>query len=231
MLLARGHETLRAVVSAIEAKGGKATAYSVDLSNWAAVAATAQRILSEIGVPDVVVNNAGAGRWQFVEETSAEDAVQMMALPYFAAFYVTKAFLPQMLARRSGTIVTVNSPVAHVVWPGATGYAAARWALRGFTEALRADLRGTGVHVMAVCAGKTASDYFTNNPGAEERIPKFARLLPTLTPEDVAVAMVRGLERQSREVIIPFGLRLTLLCQRFFPRLMAWLSAVTGVSH
>jgi len=75
-----------------------------------------------------------------VEETSADEAVAMMAMPYFAAFYLTRALLPAMLDRGTGQIIYVNSPAALVAWPGATGYTAARWALRGLAEALRADL-------------------------------------------------------------------------------------------
>ncbi len=64
----------------------------------------------------------------------------MVAAPYLAAFYVTRGVLPSMLEHRQGFIVNVNSPVAWLPWPGATGYMAARWAMRGFTAALRAGI-------------------------------------------------------------------------------------------
>ena len=115
----------------------------------------AERINADVGTPDIIVNNAGAGQWKFVDETSPEEAVQMMAVPYFAAFYVTHAFLPGMLRRNTGHIVNVSSVGSRFVWPGATAYIAARWAVRGFTEALRADLAGTKIGVtLFECGGR-----------------------------------------------------------------------------
>ena len=231
VLLARNADLLARLAQEITSAGGSATYFSVDLASAPAVLTVCQRIIQEHGVPDVLVNNAGAGRWLFVEETPLEEAVQMMTVPYFAAFFATQGFLSGMLARRSGVIVNVNSPVARIAWPGATGYAAARWALRGFTEALRVDLRGTGVKVMACYAGKTASSYFANNLGAEQRVPKFAKLVPTLNPDQVAAALVRGVERGSREVVTPFMLKMTFVANWLMPRVLAWLAGATGVQH
>jgi NAD(P)-dependent dehydrogenase (short-subunit alcohol dehydrogenase family) len=94
-----------------------------------------------------------------VDETTPLEAVQMMAVPYFAAFYVTRAFLPRMLERNSGHIVDVSSVGSRFVWPGATAYLAARWAVRGFTEALRADLAGTGIGVTLFECGVVRTPY------------------------------------------------------------------------
>ena len=83
-----------------------------------------------------------------------------MAAPYFAAFFLTRALLPDMLARNSGTIVNVTSIASHIVWPGAVAYTAGRWAMRGFTEALRADLSGTGVRTMLATFAAVSSPYW-----------------------------------------------------------------------
>ena len=146
-LLARNKEDLDKVAAEIASAGSPARVYPVDLADAGAVAAVARRITQEMGAPDIIINNAGRGRWLFVDETSPDEAVQMMAVPYFAAFNVTHAFLPAMLKKNSGHIVNVSSVGSRFVWPGATAYLAARWAVRGFTEALRADLDGTGIGV------------------------------------------------------------------------------------
>jgi len=140
VLLARRKEALDQVAVEITSAGRQAWIYSVDLADAEAVAAVAKQITEERGTPDIIINNAGAGRWLFVDETSPAEAVQMMAVPYFAAFNVTHAFLPATLRRNSGHIVNISSVGSRFVWPGATTYLAARWAVRGFTEALRADL-------------------------------------------------------------------------------------------
>jgi short-subunit dehydrogenase len=108
------------------------------------------------------------------------------------------------------------------------GYSGARWGLRGFDATLRADLRGTGVGVTHVVPAKVSSEYFEHNPGAEERIPRAARLIRTLTPEEVAEAICAGVERERREVVVPWLLRLFYLQSRFFPRLTEWVLWRTG---
>ncbi|HEU5042010.1 MAG TPA: SDR family NAD(P)-dependent oxidoreductase, partial [Gemmatimonadales bacterium] len=96
LLLARRREELERVASGL---GDRAAAvHPVDLTDPDAVARVASRITADLGTPDLVVNNAGAGQWKFVDETSPAEAVQTMAAPYFAAFFVTQAFLPGMLA-------------------------------------------------------------------------------------------------------------------------------------
>lgn len=228
LLLARTRGALDAVAADIRKQGGEAGVYPVDLSDPVAVDRITAAIAREAGTPDVLVNNAGAGRWRSVEETTTEEAAQMMAVPYLAAFGVTRAFLPSMRARGSGHIVNMSSVVGYVGIPGAAGYATARWAMRGFTEALRADLAGTGIGVTLIAPGKVDSPFFAHNPGSEERIPGIARLYRTLSTEEVAAAVVRAVERNQREVVMPALLKLTILTHRVLPRLVQGLLVRTG---
>lgn len=167
VLLARRAQPLQQLAGEL---GG--AAYPVDLADGEATADVCRRILAEEGTPDLIVNNAGAGRFRSIEETSNGETRQQMELPYRAAFHVTRGFIEAMLARGHGTIMQINSPVAVVPWPGAVGYAAARFALRGFTEALRQDLHGTGINVASLSPSRVHSGYFDANPGSLERVPK-----------------------------------------------------------
>ncbi len=231
-LLARTAAALDAVVDDVQAAGGQARAWPVDLSDPAAVAATLERLLAEQGAPEVVVHSAGAGRWLFTEETPPAEAVEMLGAPYLAAFFLTQACLPAMLARRRGRFVVVNSPAARIVWPGATGYTAARWALQGFTNALRQDLHGTGLGVTSVVCGEVRTAYFTHNPGTLERAPWVARrLIPALEPEAVAAALVRAVEQDRREVVLPFMLRVFFALHALAPRLVEGLALWSGWQH
>jgi uncharacterized protein len=228
ILLARTKPKLDSVVDEITAAGGEARAYEVDCGNREQVARVAPEIEREVGTPDVVVNNAGAGRFLFFEETPPEEFEQMMSVPFFAAVYITRAFLPSMVERGSGLIVNVNTPIAFLAWRAAAGYAAARWAVRGFSESLSADLHGSGVKVSQVVPGKVSSTYFEHNPGAEEGIPGIARLIRTLTPEEVAEVIVRTIESEKRLVFAPLMLRLFMLNARVFPRLTRALAIKTS---
>jgi uncharacterized protein len=222
LLLARSAEGLARVAGRITAAGGEARCVALDLSEAQAVERVLGGVLEAEGKPQIVVNSAGAGRWLYTEETSPEEALAMMGAPYLAAFYVTRLCLPEMLRRRAGYIVNINSPVARGGWPGAAGYTAARYALQGFTNALRYDLHGTGVRVVSIVPGLVSSPYFDHNPGVTARLPALGRLLGTITPEQVARGVVSAIEHNRREVVLPLMLRAYFVINAFAPRLVEW---------
>ena len=118
LLLARSEDKLREVAMRIEGSGGRAHVYRVDLADLDAVVATAAAIKTHELLPDAIVNNAGIGRWLFIEETSLEEMQAIMAVPYFAAFAVTKAFLAEMAERGSGNVCNIYPPGAWFPFPG-----------------------------------------------------------------------------------------------------------------
>jgi short-subunit dehydrogenase len=128
-----------------------------------------------------------------------------------------------MLEQRKGRIVFIGSPAAWLAWSGATVYNASRWALRGLYEALRADLRGTGVGVSMIVPGQVKSAYFEHNPGVTERFPSLGRFIPVITPEEVARAVQTALKRESRIIVLPWLMRAFLMINQVLPRLVEWL--------
>jgi short-subunit dehydrogenase len=228
ILLARNEERLHSVCGEIHAKGGQARFHSVDLNNPDAIHDVATSILTDIGPPDILINNAGAGRWISVEETNSQELVQMMSLPYFAAFNLTREFLPAMKGKQSGTIVNVTSVASRIVWPGAAAYTAARWAMEGFNKALRAELYWTNINVMLAMFGTVSSDYWEHNPASLERLPKVAKMARVLTPETVAESIVKGIENNKRLVLKPEIFRFILLLNTLFPGNTESLMCKTG---
>lgn len=228
ILLARRAPKLKEVAESI---GSAAATYPVDLTKAPEVATVAAQIIAQFGHPDILVNNAGAGRWKFVDETTPDEAVAMMAAPYFATFNVTHAFLPGLLKRDSGHIVNVSSVGSRFVWPGATAYLAARWAVRGFTQALRADLATTRIGVTLFECGVVKSSYWQANPGSLERVPKMGKLVPELEPEQAAAALVHGIRHNRKLVVAPFMMRLTYWQHAVAPGAVQWLMTRTGVRH
>ena len=219
LLLARNQERLADVVADIRSRGGEAHAFAADLADAQAIEHTARDIIIRHGIPDIVVNNAGAGRWLPLIETSAAEAAQMLAVPCLAAFNITREFLDGMLARGSGRIVNVTSVATRLSWPGATAYIAARRAMEGFDAGLRADLHNSGIGVMLAVFGTVDSAYWEHNPGSRERLPAPAALFRSLTPEAAALAIADGIERGRRNLVKPAAYRLVFLLNAAFPAL------------
>lgn len=208
--------------------GSGATAIACDVSRGADVFRLAESVRRDAGVPDVIVNCAGAGAWKRIEETSPDEAVAMMSVPYLGAFNVTRAFVPDMLARRSGVLIHVNSPAAIFPWPSSVGYSSARWALRGFHEALCQDLAGSGVRSCHVVFGRVDSPYFDVNAGATENMPAVSRTIRTLTTDECGRVIAKLAWRPRREVIHPFMLRLYVWSHRLAPGLVRFVLRAGG---
>ena len=225
VLNARRREALVAVAGEI---GDAAVVAACDAGDGAAALEMAARVRDEHGVPDVIVNSAGAGQWKLIEDTPPDEAAAMMGAPYLAAFNVSHAFMAEMVARGSGVIIQVGSPASLMTWPQSVGYAAARWALRGMHEALCDDLAGTGVRSCHVVFGKVSSEYFQRNPGAEAKIPGIGALIPTSTPEACARVIARTIRRPRRQVLHPWMLHLFNWTYRLLPWPTRWLVRRTG---
>jgi NADP-dependent 3-hydroxy acid dehydrogenase YdfG len=183
----------------------------------------ATRILADYGPPDLIVNSAGAGQWKRIEDTTEAEAREMMDAPYMAAFVTTRLFLPAMIERGAGVILHVNSPASIATWPASVGYSAARWALRGLHEALAQDLAGSGVRSCNVVFGKISSDYFENNPGVLEKMPRMAKTVPDLTPDYCADKLAMLADAPRHQAVFPFMLAANVQLARLFPGLARWL--------
>jgi short-subunit dehydrogenase len=217
ILVARSAEKLGQAAREIEAAGGKAHWIAADLSHPGEVSELAKKVVRDVGIPDILVNNAGAGRWLTIEETGSAELEQMMALPYFAAFNLTRELLPLMRERGSGHIVNVTSVAARLTWPGAAGYSAARAAMVVLDKALAAETPGSGIRVTLAMFGKVVSPYWQHNPGSADRLPKVNAYLPVLSTARAADAIIRGMENNARNIVRPRIFRFLFLLNTLFP--------------
>lgn len=229
VLVARREPELGQIAAQIRTAGGQSWAFSADLSKPQEAQRLGEQVLHELGTPDILIHSAGAGAWRFLDETPLEDLQLLMDTPYFTAAYLTRVFLPAMLQQNRGLILSVCSPASRLVWPGATGYVAARWALNGLTEALRADLYHSKLQVCAFFPGKISdSEYFTRNTDTENRIPRVGRLIPEITSRQAALGIVQAIERDARAMFVPWQLHLFDLLARWFPPIAEHLAWNTG---
>ncbi len=192
--------------------------YQPTLADWEEVERDADYIVSNIGIPDVVINSAGAGEWLSLNETTMEHFNETINSPYLAAAHTCKAFFDRMLKRGRGQFIIINSAACYFSFPGATGYTSARWALLGLSRSLQADLRTTNFGVNMLAFGKVKTPYFTNNPISEERIPKIVdQLIPTLSETEAAQIICRNLFVKNKEFIFPWQMRISVILNRWFP--------------
>lgn len=228
ILLARSKEKLEKIADEIKAQGGKANAYFLDIGDYKAVIEVTEKIKTDIGVPDIIINNAGGGKWRFIEETDYQEAVDMIAAPYLGAFFITKAFMPEMLARNSGHIVNMTSIAGLIPYSGATGYTAARKAMVGFHEALTADLYTTKIKTSLAYFAKVESPYWERNPESEERLPLAQKMIPVLTTEQAAEAIVQGVRKGKRTISAPFIIKVIIFLNYLTPFITRILMNQTG---
>jgi NADP-dependent 3-hydroxy acid dehydrogenase YdfG len=179
ILVARGLEGLQTTMSQINVAGSRAevVVLKCDITDPEQVLLMCKSLLEEHGCPDLLVNNAGAGAWQHIEETSPEDALAHTACPYLGATYITHALAPAMIERRSGHVLNVTSAASLTGFRAAVTYGTARWAMRGFSQYLRADLDEVHIGVTLLNAAEvTGTGYFEDKPGkagalSHQRIP------------------------------------------------------------
>ena len=191
----------------------RAVAIECDVSDEAAVGEMAARVSSELGDPAILVNNAGFAVYGTVSELGAAEIRAHMETNYFGAVHCTKAFLPQMLDRGSGKVVNVASVAASVALPGIAAYCASKFAMLGFSEALRAELRGTGVGVTVVSPIAVRTPFFDHASFAGVR-----RYSPvSLGADTVARAIVRAVGSPRGEIVVPGAARAASWARQTFP--------------
>jgi short-subunit dehydrogenase len=147
-------------------------------------------------------------------ETSVAEARAMIELPHLAAFAVTRACLPAMLARSGGQILNVTSPASNMVWPNAAAYIAARQTLKSFSDALRLEVAPHGLFVSLVVLGPVESSYWEHNPGSRGRVPKGFAPLGT---DQGTQAILCAIERRKRYIVRPARFRLWFAMEAIAP--------------
>lgn len=194
-LAGRRTALLKSLADELAAKHGiQAEALSADLATEAGQALAAGWILAHAPL-ELLINNAGFGVPGSFATTSAEEHLSMLAVHAGATVRLTRAALPAMLAAGRGAIINVSSPAAYLPMSGNAMYAATKAFLNVFSEALRAELRGTGVSVQALLPGFTYSDFHKRGEYAKQ---DFYSTLPKwiwMSSEAVAQTSLRALER------------------------------------
>jgi 3-dehydrosphinganine reductase len=146
-LLARRAELLEQARAELRDYPGRAEFIAADVSDWDQVQAAVRRIEQDNGVPDLVINAAGVTHPGYVNDIPVSIFREMIDINYMGTVHVVKALLPGMLRRHSGWIVNISSAAGFLGVFGYTAYGGSKFAVRGFTETLRAELKPQGIGV------------------------------------------------------------------------------------
>ncbi|HUF39437.1 MAG TPA: SDR family oxidoreductase [Anaerolineales bacterium] len=218
-MAARRLDRLENVKQEIEAAGGEALAVQADVTSQEEIRTMVGETLSAWNQVDVLVNNAGFGRFGWLEELDPDrDIRAQIDVNLTGTILAAREVLPHMIERRSGHIINMASMAGYVATPTYTVYAASKYGLRGFTEALRREVRVWGVRVSAVFPGGVDSPEFAEKAGVQKRktkitTPQWLRL----SLDDVAQAVFRVSQRSSGMVVLPWLMRFSILSNRLFP--------------
>src|SRR3989454_3573281 len=153
LLHAAGAHVVRLARTLVDGTADRRTDLRCDVTDPAAVERAVGRVLTDRGVPDIVVNNVGIFFIKPVAETTPDEFSRTIAVNLMAPFLVTRALVPHLVRRDSGHLLTIGSISDHVAFTGSTAYAASKFGLRGMHEVLRAELARTGVRTTIVSPG------------------------------------------------------------------------------
>lgn len=218
IVTARRHDRLQQLVSEVQALGAAAIGVVGDISD----ADTRQRLLDaavqSFDGLDAVINNAGVGAVGSFAMANEARLRRVMEVNFFAPVELIRAALPLLRAGTRPILVNIASVLGHRAIPNRSEYCASKFALHGFSDALRCELAGEGIDVLLVSPSTTASEFFDAELDAQSNRRPFAR--GTMLPRTAARQTVAAMRSGRHEIILTVGGRLLVWFDRLCPPLM-----------
>ncbi len=225
ILTARREDRLRSLAETIRAQFPHIETLVVpaDLTQTKHLESLTRQSLAWRGRVDVLVNNAGFGRLRWLDELDPhEDIYAQLAVDLIAPLMLVRALLPAMIRQRSGTIINVASVASLIAAPTFTVYSAAKYGVRGMSEALRREVRPFGIRVSLLCPGPVATE-FGQHVRRDTRTELAIASRMRLSAEQVAQWIVRLAKHPRRMVVIPWYMGLLVVINAHGAGLADWL--------
>jgi short-subunit dehydrogenase len=216
ILVNRDGAKLEALAAQLRATDIKVTPIVGDLAQPGEPARLVQDALEQAGAIDILINCAGVQNFGFFAEESAADTATLFNVNTIAPIAMVNAVLPHMLERGKGQIVNLGSIFGSIGFPCFASYSASKFALRGFSEALRRELAGTGVGVTYVAPRFTKTAF---NRSAVTRMADALKMNQD-EPESVAASVIATIERDDRECYLGWPEKLFVRINSILPRLV-----------
>jgi NADP-dependent 3-hydroxy acid dehydrogenase YdfG len=226
VLAARRVDRMQAQVERIQAAGGEAMATPVDVANRADVANMVQSVVEIYGRVDILFNNAGFGRLDWLDKLQpGRDIDTQLDVNLLGVIELSRCVLPQMIKQRSGHIINMSSVAGWLAAPTYSVYAATKFGVRGFTDALRREVAPYGIHVSGIYPGPAHTEFgqHTGNGPAQKnfKVPGWVYM----SSEYVARRVVDVAKHPRRHLVIPWWFRPAIWADQTMPWLVDWIVA------
>ena len=221
VITARRADRLEQLAKELQRDGQKIVPVAGDIASAELRKMLVQTAVDELGGLDLLINNAGIGAIGPFAEADEDRLRQIMEVNFFAPLELIRTALPCLQEGTHPLIVNVSSVLGHCAVPGKSEYCASKFALHGFTDALREELRGQGIDVLLVSPSTTDSEFFAqviDKPAGEQ-----VRVSPLkMTPRRVARKIVRAIRSGKREIILSASGKMLVLADRIAPGVVSW---------
>ena len=215
LVCARKRELLDELAAVIRASGGTIEVVQADITCPDDRRRLVEAARAAFGGLDILVNNAGIGATGHFADCSADRLRQIMEVNFFGLTETTRAFLPMLKEGTRPAIVNISSIAGKRGIPARSEYSASKFAVQGFSEALRAELAKDGVDVLVVCPGLTQTNFSQNM--IEQKALVQMDHMRGMSAEDVAAHTLRAIEKGYNETCLTLNGKLMVLVSRFFP--------------
>lgn len=191
-LLARTEEALKEVVKEVEALGVKTAYATVDVSSLEEVEQAISTLTNELGKADILINNAGIGKFESLLEMSPEEWKKIIDVNLMGPYYVTKAVLPQLIEKNGGDIINISSTNGLNGAATSSAYSASKFGLIGMTESLAQEVRRNNIRVTSLTPSTVATELAVQTDLIKGSTEKY------MQPEDIAELIVSQLKLHPR---------------------------------
>lgn len=214
-LIARNQAHLGSALQAVQTDSPHSMMALCNVCDNAQVQQAITRIIDHFGRVDVLINNAGSGKYLPFENQTIDEVREQMDVNYFGAVYCIKAVLPQMKKQRSGHIINVSSVAGRTGFPNISAYAASKFAVAGLSESLFYEFEDLGINVSAVYPGAVNTNFFDDE--SWKNFPHKKRHARMLQPSDVSQVIIQTIKKPKLEVFISWKSRMKIVAKHVLP--------------
>lgn len=222
VLAARNLDKLQKLENELSNKGTEVLSVKTDVSQEEDCKQLMDETIKKFGKIDILINNAGISMRALFKDADLEVIKRLMDVNFWGTVFCTKYALPHLIETK-GSVVGVISVAGHIGLPGRTGYSASKYAVRGFLDALRCETLKTGLHVLVIAPGFTASNIrntsLTANGSAQGASPREEGKM--MTAEKCAWHIAESTRKRKNQKVLTFmeG-KVTVMLNKFFPKFM-----------